>query len=157
MEYKLKLKTGRSWFIPSKTPLYYSTISIFIFLISFFSACALLTTTTTAAAAYFDIRSPLAAKADFYIQDFEMVLEKRNGKEIIASKEKNEISSLRVVRRTRRFLSWPGSSPPRCSSKCGHCTPCKPVHVSVPPGTPVTTEYYPEAWRCKCGNKVFMP
>jgi hypothetical protein len=27
----------------------------------------------------------------------------------------------------------------------------------VPPGTPVTAEYYPEAWRCKCGNKLYMP
>ncbi|EEF44634.1 conserved hypothetical protein, partial [Ricinus communis] len=58
---------------------------------------------------------------------------------------------------TRRILSGPGSSPPRCISKCGSCTPCKPVHVPVPPGTPVTTEYYPEAWRCKCGNKLYMP
>ncbi|GLJ43551.1 hypothetical protein SUGI_0906010 [Cryptomeria japonica] len=57
----------------------------------------------------------------------------------------------------RRFLSGPGSSPPRCISKCGKCTPCKPVHVPVPPGTPVTEEYYPEAWRCKCGNKLYMP
>ncbi|PKA51860.1 Epidermal patterning factor-like protein 6 [Apostasia shenzhenica] len=51
----------------------------------------------------------------------------------------------------------PGSYPPRCTSKCGECTPCSPVHVAVPPGTPVTTEYYPEAWRCKCGNRFFMP
>ncbi|TYG77267.1 hypothetical protein ES288_D03G180800v1 [Gossypium darwinii] len=57
----------------------------------------------------------------------------------------------------RRVLSCPGSSPPRCASKCGKCTPCKPVHVPVPPGTPVTAEYYPEAWRCKCGNKLYMP
>ncbi|CAL1368497.1 unnamed protein product [Linum trigynum] len=57
----------------------------------------------------------------------------------------------------RRLLGGPGSSPPRCASKCGKCTPCKPVHVPVPPGTPVTAEYYPEAWRCKCGNKLYMP
>ncbi|CDY29678.1 BnaA04g17490D [Brassica napus] len=57
----------------------------------------------------------------------------------------------------RRILRGLGSSPPRCSSKCGRCTPCKPVHVPVPPGTPVTAEYYPEAWRCKCGNKLYMP
>lgn len=57
----------------------------------------------------------------------------------------------------RRLLGGPGSSPPRCTSKCGKCTPCKPVHVPVPPGTPVTAEYYPEAWRCKCGNKLYMP
>ncbi|CAH2060036.1 unnamed protein product [Thlaspi arvense] len=36
----------------------------------------------------------------------------------------------------RRILRGLGSSPPRCSSKCGRCTPCKPVHVPVPPGTP---------------------
>ncbi|KAK6935642.1 hypothetical protein RJ641_032672 [Dillenia turbinata] len=57
----------------------------------------------------------------------------------------------------RRYLNGPGSSPPRCKWKCGKCTPCKPVHVPVPPGTPVTAEYYPEAWRCKCGNKLYMP
>ena len=57
----------------------------------------------------------------------------------------------------RRLLGGPGSAPPRCTSKCGKCTPCKPVHVPVPPGTPVTAEYYPEAWRCKCGNKLYMP
>ncbi|KAL8260701.1 hypothetical protein R6Q59_028654 [Mikania micrantha] len=58
---------------------------------------------------------------------------------------------------SRRRLTGPGSSPPRCALKCGRCSPCKPVHVLVPPGTPVTTEYYPEAWRCKCGNRFYMP
>ncbi|KAJ4907378.1 EPIDERMAL PATTERNING FACTOR-like protein 6 [Raphanus sativus] len=57
----------------------------------------------------------------------------------------------------RRILRGLGSSPPRCTSKCGRCTPCKPVHVPVPSDTPVTAEYYPEAWRCKCGNKLYMP
>ncbi|TVU36655.1 hypothetical protein EJB05_18598 [Eragrostis curvula] len=58
----------------------------------------------------------------------------------------------------RRLLSeGPGSYPPRCASKCGACSPCYPVHVAVPPGVPVTTEYYPEAWRCKCGNRLYMP
>ncbi|XP_010922711.1 EPIDERMAL PATTERNING FACTOR-like protein 4 [Elaeis guineensis] len=61
-----------------------------------------------------------------------------------------------LVRR-RELSGGPGSYPPRCASKCGTCTPCSPVHVPVPPGTPVTTEYYPEAWRCKCGNKLYMP
>ncbi|XP_075521258.1 EPIDERMAL PATTERNING FACTOR-like protein 6 isoform X1 [Primulina tabacum] len=54
----------------------------------------------------------------------------------------------------RRLLSGPGSSPPRCTSKCSRCVPCKPVRVTVPPET---TEYYPEAWRCKCRNKLYMP
>ncbi|KAJ8503836.1 hypothetical protein OPV22_004722 [Ensete ventricosum] len=57
----------------------------------------------------------------------------------------------------RRGLMGPGSYPPRCASKCGKCTPCRPVHVPVPPGTPVTSEYYPEAWRCKCGNRLYVP
>ncbi|KAK3135286.1 hypothetical protein QOZ80_5BG0417090 [Eleusine coracana subsp. coracana] len=58
----------------------------------------------------------------------------------------------------RRLLSGgPGSHPPRCTGKCGSCNPCYPVHVSVPPGVLVTTEYYPEAWRCKCRNQLYMP
>ncbi|KQK05761.1 EPIDERMAL PATTERNING FACTOR-like protein 6 [Brachypodium distachyon] len=65
-------------------------------------------------------------------------------------------------RQRRRLLSGgghgPGSHPPRCASKCGSCTPCSPVHVSVPPGgVLVTTEYYPEAWRCKCRDRLYMP
>ncbi|KAJ0232720.1 EPIDERMAL PATTERNING FACTOR-like protein 4 [Hirschfeldia incana] len=50
-----------------------------------------------------------------------------------------------------------GSSPPTCRSKCGKCQPCKPVHVPIQPGMSITLEYYPEAWRCKCGDKLFMP
>ncbi|KAJ6878342.1 hypothetical protein NC651_030933 [Populus alba x Populus x berolinensis] len=91
------------------------------------------------------IRCPLSGKArNFYFQEFE----KTRGY------EGQMEASLSMA---RRFLSGPGSSPPRCTSKCGKCTPCKPVHVPVPPGTPVTAEYYPEAWRCKCGNKLYMP
>ncbi|ESQ56106.1 hypothetical protein EUTSA_v10026630mg [Eutrema salsugineum] len=56
----------------------------------------------------------------------------------------------------RRF-GGPGSSPPTCRSKCGKCQPCKPVHVPIQPGLSIPLEYYPEAWRCKCGNKLFMP
>ncbi|KAH7667493.1 hypothetical protein IHE45_12G061800 [Dioscorea alata] len=57
----------------------------------------------------------------------------------------------------RRLGGGPGSHPPRCEGKCRRCTPCRPVRVTVPPGTPVTTEYYPEAWRCKCRNHLYMP
>ncbi|KAL6548370.1 hypothetical protein OROGR_008791 [Orobanche gracilis] len=57
----------------------------------------------------------------------------------------------------RRRLGGPGSLPPSCRSKCGRCGSCKPVHVSVQPGMSMPLEYYPEAWRCKCGNKLFMP
>ncbi|KAG0555223.1 hypothetical protein M758_12G155400 [Ceratodon purpureus] len=52
-----------------------------------------------------------------------------------------------------------GSSPPTCRSKCGTCTPCKPVHVAIgsPHGVISETEYYPEVWRCQCGNRYYMP
>ncbi|XP_021716893.1 EPIDERMAL PATTERNING FACTOR-like protein 5 [Chenopodium quinoa] len=57
----------------------------------------------------------------------------------------------------RRKLIGPGSWPPSCRSKCGSCEPCKAVHVPIQPGVSVPLEYYPEAWRCKCGNKLYMP
>ncbi|KAH7372781.1 hypothetical protein KP509_17G020700 [Ceratopteris richardii] len=50
-----------------------------------------------------------------------------------------------------------GSKPPTCASKCKGCKPCTPVRVSVPPGNPTLSEYYPEAWRCKCHGKLYMP
>lgn len=50
-----------------------------------------------------------------------------------------------------------GSCPPTCRSKCGRCWPCDPVHVPIQPGLSFPLEYYPEAWRCKCGNNLFMP
>ncbi|KAJ8751372.1 hypothetical protein K2173_016569 [Erythroxylum novogranatense] len=112
--------------------------------IFFLSLCALFPTITSTVTCL-DPRRSLSGKARIYFQDFE----KRRDDEV------TEEASLSV--NTRRFLSGPGSSPPRCTSKCGKCTPCKPVHVPVPPGTPVTAEYYPEAWRCKCGNKLYMP
>ncbi|XP_075524053.1 EPIDERMAL PATTERNING FACTOR-like protein 4 [Primulina tabacum] len=58
---------------------------------------------------------------------------------------------------SRRRLGGPGSSPPSCRSKCWRCMPCIPVHVPIQPGFSMPLEYYPEAWRCKCGNKLFMP
>ncbi|URE09918.1 epidermal patterning factor-like protein [Musa troglodytarum] len=62
-----------------------------------------------------------------------------------------------VAEAGRRNLMGRGSHPPRCTSKCGNCTPCQPVQVAVPPGTPATFEYYPVAWRCKCGARLFLP
>ncbi|XP_073390446.1 uncharacterized protein [Physcomitrium patens] len=52
-----------------------------------------------------------------------------------------------------------GSSPPTCQGKCGSCIPCNPIHVSIssPHGALTQQEYYPEVWRCKCGNRLFMP
>ncbi|KAL6957099.1 EPIDERMAL PATTERNING FACTOR-like protein 6 [Sarracenia purpurea var. burkii] len=93
-------------------------------------------------------------------QDVEMILSQIKEEMVISDGEREVPPSMT---RTRRLLSVPGSWPPRCASKCGKCISCKPVHVTVPPGklvspgTPVTTEYYPEAWRCKCGNKLYMP
>ncbi|XWS08919.1 hypothetical protein CRYUN_Cryun40dG0041900 [Craigia yunnanensis] len=57
----------------------------------------------------------------------------------------------------QKRLGGPGSSPPTCRSKCARCSPCKPVHIPIHPGFTMPLEYYPEAWRCKCGNKLFMP
>ncbi|CAK9265057.1 unnamed protein product [Sphagnum jensenii] len=68
----------------------------------------------------------------------------------------------------RLLLVGPGSSPPTCQAKCGLCTPCKPVRVatggphaaaaaSAVVGVISETEYYPEVWRCQCGDTLFMP
>ncbi|AEE76680.1 EPIDERMAL PATTERNING FACTOR-like protein 5 [Arabidopsis thaliana] len=57
----------------------------------------------------------------------------------------------------QKRLGGPGSVPPMCRLKCGKCEPCKAVHVPIQPGLIMPLEYYPEAWRCKCGNKLFMP
>ncbi|ESQ51572.1 hypothetical protein EUTSA_v10017368mg [Eutrema salsugineum] len=99
-----------------------------------------------------DIRNSNSGKLGlFYAQEEE-------GKSTMMMKKMRKIISDRSKEaELRRILRGLGSSPPRCSAKCGRCTPCKPVHVPVPPGTPVTAEYYPEAWRCKCGNKLYMP
>eukprot|EP00250_Pteridium_aquilinum_P034876 c824_g1_i1 orf=362-763(+) len=57
-----------------------------------------------------------------------------------------------------------GSSPPRCVKRCGSCTPCKstvvPIHINVEGSfTPSKSEseYYPVAWRCQCGGKIYYP
>ncbi|CAH8337378.1 unnamed protein product [Eruca vesicaria subsp. sativa] len=83
--------------------------------------------------------------------------QEEQGKSSLVLKKMTRIGELSKETELRRILRGLGSSPPRCFSKCGRCTPCKPVHVPVPPGTRVTAEYYPEAWRCKCGNKLYMP
>ncbi|KAJ8768838.1 hypothetical protein K2173_023742 [Erythroxylum novogranatense] len=114
-------------------------VSIFFFFLSF---CALFTSITSTVTCI-DPRCSLSGKADIYFQDLE--------------RRKDEMTKEASLNVARRVLSGLGSSPPHCGSKCGKCTPCQPVHVPVPPGTPVTAEYYPEAWRCKCGNKLYMP
>ncbi|KAJ1275970.1 hypothetical protein BS78_05G177700 [Paspalum vaginatum] len=57
----------------------------------------------------------------------------------------------------RRWLAGPGSSPPTCRARCGRCAPCRATRVAIQPGVGPQWEYYPEVWRCKCGNKLFMP
>ncbi|OIW16096.1 hypothetical protein TanjilG_18811 [Lupinus angustifolius] len=69
--------------------------------------------------------------------------------------------------KTEIQMNWPrrqllldgrlGSSPPKCTSKCGNCTPCKLAVVSVPPGPPRMMDYYPVIWKCNCGDKYYDP
>ncbi|URE27623.1 epidermal patterning factor-like protein [Musa troglodytarum] len=54
-------------------------------------------------------------------------------------------------------LVGPGSSPPSCRARCGRCFPCQPVRVMIQPGQSVLQDYKPEAWRSRCGNKLFVP
>ncbi|XP_062183060.1 EPIDERMAL PATTERNING FACTOR-like protein 6 [Phragmites australis] len=57
----------------------------------------------------------------------------------------------------RRWLVGPGSSPPTCQARCGRCTPCRATRVAIHSEVGPQWEYYPEVWRCKCGNKLSMP
>ncbi|XP_043724814.1 EPIDERMAL PATTERNING FACTOR-like protein 6 isoform X2 [Telopea speciosissima] len=114
----------------------------------FFSVCALISTNASNPLCLDTIGTQLGRATKLNAQEFSSK---------IAMKDDEGKWGLSLMSFTRRYLRGVGSSPPRCTSKCGKCTPCKPVHVPVPPGTPVTTEYYPEAWRCKCGNKLYMP
>ncbi|KAK7305515.1 hypothetical protein VNO77_43421 [Canavalia gladiata] len=124
----------------------YLTLSFFLMLL--ISTFTFKTSTATTISCLDARKCPMFAKAKTDYQKYEG----RNGQGIVfESKRKVPLDW------ARRFLGGPGSSPPQCTSKCGKCTPCRPVHVPVPPGTPVTAEYYPEAWRCKCGNKLNMP
>ncbi|KAG0452459.1 hypothetical protein HPP92_024860 [Vanilla planifolia] len=65
---------------------------------------------------------------------------------------KRSIPEARVARR-----ALVGSSPPHCINKCETCVPCEAVLVPIPPGTSAVDEYYPEAWRCTCGGRLFIP
>ncbi|XP_042518361.1 EPIDERMAL PATTERNING FACTOR-like protein 4 isoform X2 [Macadamia integrifolia] len=56
-----------------------------------------------------------------------------------------------------RRVARHGSSPPTCQSKCGNCSPCEAVRVRIQTHWKILNDYYAEAWRCKCGNKYFMP
>ena len=68
-----------------------------------------------------------------------------------------DVSEKRTYWAVRRRLIGPGSSPPTCHARCGRCFPCRPIHVAVHPAMIVPLDYYPEAWRCKCRSRLFMP
>lgn len=61
--------------------------------------------------------------------------------------------------RGRAMMGKLGSTPPSCVMRCAGCVPCTPVHVPIHQGRKRIglLEYYPEAWRCKCKNKLYMP
>ncbi|KAF2294442.1 hypothetical protein GH714_011441 [Hevea brasiliensis] len=50
-----------------------------------------------------------------------------------------------------------GSFPAKCHSKCNQCKPCKPVQVSVPAMELKENDYYPQVWKCICGEDIFSP
>ncbi|KAJ7234605.1 hypothetical protein O6H91_14G051200 [Diphasiastrum complanatum] len=57
----------------------------------------------------------------------------------------------------KRHLNGLGSAPPHCNYKCRSCNPCTAVHVPIKPGLIKLAEYYPEAWRCQCGGRLYVP
>ncbi|EEF34910.1 conserved hypothetical protein [Ricinus communis] len=51
-----------------------------------------------------------------------------------------------------------GSFPARCHSKCNQCNPCLPVEVSIRSMELKEKEYYyPQVWKCMCGDDIFSP
>ncbi|KAJ0786013.1 putative EPIDERMAL PATTERNING FACTOR-like protein [Helianthus annuus] len=68
------------------------------------------------------------------------------------------------VQQNKRILQ---SSPPSCMNKCENCTPCEATLVN--PLDPKLIDYkdqslwehnynyYPQVWKCKCGDKLYEP
>ncbi|XP_022997734.1 EPIDERMAL PATTERNING FACTOR-like protein 4 isoform X1 [Cucurbita maxima] len=135
----------------------FSFLFLFLILISF--SCSMISSAgpdnrccSSAKAGHTNLQ-PITSSATWKLPaDGRRVAQPNAAEVVVGDHEDQELRTL-----ARRELGGPGSSPPRCASMCGKCTPCTAVHVPVPPGTPVTAEYYPEAWRCKCGNKLYMP
>ncbi|XP_060168093.1 EPIDERMAL PATTERNING FACTOR-like protein 8 [Lycium barbarum] len=53
-----------------------------------------------------------------------------------------------------------GSIPVACHSKCHQCMPCMPIQVFIEEDyndDDENEQYYPQVWRCSCGDKVFSP
>lgn len=48
-----------------------------------------------------------------------------------------------------------GSIPVACQSKCYQCMPIQ-VLIEEEDGDE-NEQYYPQVWRCRCGDKVFSP
>ncbi|CAM6007544.1 unnamed protein product [Sphagnum balticum] len=72
-------------------------------------------------------------------------------------KDKQQPVHGEIMHAHRRVLV--GSSAPTCRGSCGLCQPCQPVHVviGVPHVAIAQQEYYPEVWRCACGNMLYIP
>ncbi|GLJ15908.1 hypothetical protein SUGI_0262880 [Cryptomeria japonica] len=76
----------------------------------------------------------------------------------VARNYREEIMTMKLGRRRMLGLRHlPGSSPPKCKSKCGNCRPCKSVLVPINPKMTVHAEYYPQVWRCRCNGKLYNP
>ncbi|KAI3840904.1 hypothetical protein MKW92_040712, partial [Papaver armeniacum] len=78
----------------------------------------------------------------------------------------------------KRELMMLGSRPPQCLNKCFDCSPCTPALVIISPdqlrnkkksirtnlmassdsslSEQEYNEYFPQSWRCSCGNKLYQ-
>ncbi|KAG6529881.1 hypothetical protein ZIOFF_012096 [Zingiber officinale] len=73
------------------------------------------------------------------------------------AKERRPLARAVVRPSSRNRLLLVGSSPPACLGRCGGCAPCRAVLVVIHPGSVPPENYYPQAWRCECHNKLFQP
>ncbi|KAF3435552.1 hypothetical protein FNV43_RR22641 [Rhamnella rubrinervis] len=70
-----------------------------------------------------------------------------------------EPSSIGIVDRSMTMRgSFPGTS---CNSKCNLFEPCMPVEISVRAAKALSLDlgdnYYPQVWKCMCGDTIFSP
>ncbi|KAL3350457.1 hypothetical protein AABB24_023088, partial [Solanum stoloniferum] len=61
--------------------------------------------------------------------------------------------------RDEEVIRVDGSIPVACHSKCYQCMPCMPIQVLIEEDNDEQNneQYYPQVWRCSCGDKVFSP
>ncbi|XP_050212254.1 EPIDERMAL PATTERNING FACTOR-like protein 5 [Mercurialis annua] len=51
-----------------------------------------------------------------------------------------------------------GSYPAKCHLKCNQCKPCMPIEVSIRSMELQEKDYYyPQVWKCLCGDYIFSP